>query len=609
MTYPATKRKLGALYSAEGTTFVLWAPAAKSVTLRIQTSDGYDEYSMTPADDATFSVHVPGDLAGKYYTYLLKGSMGEREIVDPYAKGLSLNSTSAAVIDPQRTVPEGFLEHSRPDLPYREAVIYEAHVRDLTMDPEAGYTFPGRFIALTEEKEIEGVSVGTDHMAELGITHLHLLPIQDFLSVDETEEEFNWGYDPEYYFAIEGSYTVDRDDPHARARELKTLVQHLHDRGIGLVMDVVYNHTFRAQESVYEAIAPGYFFRMEKGEFSNGSGVGNEFDTQKPMVRRLIKESLLYFAQEFQVDGFRFDLWGLMDIDLTLELVQDLRRINPNILLYGEPWGGGRSTLPHDKMTLKGTQKGREFALFNDDFRDALKGGNDDQTKGYVQENIQGRNGTLTGIAGSIAFSPHLYGFTEEPWESINYHSSHDNLILYDKLKFSTQEDDEMIARRTKLVFAILLLSFGIPFFHAGTEFMRTKQMHRNSYNLPDEVNAIRWRNKIRWKEVNDYVRSLIALRKKVSAFNHFCADDIREHLVFLYSDWIIAYTIDLFEGPYERMLIAHNPTSQSRDLRYDTRGMLLLAEEGHFFPHPVEKVVDKVAPVSSVVLAKTGKE
>ncbi len=609
MMYPATDRPLGALYTPEGTTFVLWAPAAQNVTLLLHGSRESGEFPMEAEDDGTFHTYVPGDLAGRYYNYLLRSEAGEFEIVDPYAKGLSLNSTSAAVIDPARTIPEGFLEHLRPHLPYREAIIYEAHVRDMTMDPGAGFTWPGRLLGLTEEKTLDGMAVGTDHLVELGVTHLHLLPIQDFLTVDETKDQFNWGYDPEYYFAIEGSYAVDRTDPHARARELKCLIQHLHKKGLGLVMDVVYNHTYRLEDSVYEKVAPGYFYRMSQGAYTNGSGVGNELDTQKPMVRRLIKESLLYFAREFQVDGFRFDLWGLMDIDFSKELVHELRKVNPHILLYGEPWGGAASALPLQEMTLKGTQRGKNFSLFNDDFRNAMKGGNDDTTRGYIQENIQGRNGTLTGIAGSISFSPQLYGFTQEPWESINYHSSHDNLILYDKLKWSTQEGDTMIARRTKLAFAILLLSFGIPFFHAGTEFMRTKFMNKDSYNLPDDINRIRWGDKLRWRDVCEYVRQLISLRKRIGAFSHYNAEEIREHLVFLYSDWIIAYTLELTQGPYESVLIAHNPTSQVRALSHDTKGMELLVEEGTFYSEGIRKMITTVSPVSSIVLVKRRKE
>lgn len=606
MNYPPTEQPLGALYTPEGTTFVLWAPAASKAVLQLQ-----GEVADIPMDkeERVFTCFVKGDLAGRYYTYRITTPRGEFDIVDPYARGLAVNSTAAAVIDPKRTIPEGFETHQRPELPYKDAIIYETHVRDMTMDPAAGFVFPGKLLGLTEERQMQGEPIGTDHLVDLGITHLHLLPLQDFLSTDETKEEFNWGYDPEYYFAIEGSYIQDKADPHARARELKTLIAHLHSKGIGLVMDVVYNHTFRLEDSVYEKIAPGYFHRSQGGEFTNGSGVGNELATERPMVRRLIKESLSYFAKEFQVDGFRFDLWALMDLELTLEVVQMLREINPNILLYGEPWAGAASALPLEKMTLKGTQKGQDFALFNDDFRNAIKGGNDDTSRGYVQNNIHGRNGTLTGIAGSITFSPHLYGFTQEPSESINYHTSHDNLILYDKLKWSTQEEDEVIARRTKLAFAILLLSFGIPFLHAGTEFMRTKFMNKNSYNLPDEINRIRWQDKITWLHLSEYVKGLIELRKRIGFFSSASAEEIRESLVFLYSERISAYTIDLSSGPYESLLIAHNPASTEKPLHYDTRGMKVLIEDGKVTPDGLDKHILTVAPISSVVLVRERKE
>ena len=572
--YRGTEKALGAIYSEKETVFRVWAPLANGVKLALYNE--YDdirrtEFAMTREDDNVFSITLEGDYAGRYYIYLVCNNGCFSEVPDPYSISGAPNSEKSAVVDLIRTNPEGFTEHIRPDLDYKKAVIYETSVRDLTMDPAVSFENRGKFIGLLEDKKLMNMTTSLSHIKELGATHVHLLPVFDFISVNELNPvQYNWGYDPEFYMNLEGSYVVDIFEPHARIREFKQLVQKIHELGMGVVIDVVYNHTFKSYDSIYNTLVPDYYYRLgHDGYFSNGSGVGNELDSEAPMVRRLIVDSLKYMVSELGVDGIRFDLMALTDID-TIKIVRDeLRKINPDILIYGEPWGGGESMLPYEKMTLKGRQSGEEFALFNDDFRNALKGDNDGSEKGFVQGDLSKMGDVMTGVAGSIEFSEWHRGFALEPFESINYHTSHDNYILYDKLMASMgDEGEEEIKKVTKLLFGIQMMSFGVPFIHEGTEFMNSKQMVHNSYNAPDEINMIRWQDKSRNYDIYEYIRDLIGLREKLGVFSTYDAEKIRKHLVFINSREILAYTVDMEEGPYRRICIFHNADRHDRDIR-----------------------------------------
>ncbi|HHT20383.1 MAG TPA: type I pullulanase [Tissierellia bacterium] len=603
-------RKLGASYSPSGTTYCVFSPDSDKMELVYFSSSLGDELSvheMQRLADGCYCLSLPGDHAGSYYLYRVYRGEAIYEVTDPFGLGSAPNSTRSAVIDLSRTDPPGFRHHERPKLSYKDALICETHIRDFTVHPAAGFRHPGKFIGLSESRSLGGQAIGIDYLQSLGVTHLHLMPVQDFITVDETTSGgYNWGYDPELYFVLEGSYVTDLSDPHQRLYEFKQMVQAIHAKGMGVVMDVVYNHTYKAEDSNLHRLAPGYYHRMdEAGHFYNGSGVGNEIASERYVTQRLIIESLEFFVRECQVDGFRFDLLGLTDIDTTKRVVNRLRAIDPDILLYGEPWGGGPAGLLIDKMTLQGQQRGHEFALFNDIFRDALKGKNDDASLGYVQGNVLGRTGVVSGITGSIDFSDQIYGFTHYPYESINYHSSHDNLILYDKLKKSTQKDDEHIKRLTKLTFAILLLSFGLPFFHLGTEFMRTKQMLPNTYNQPDAINQIDWRLRVRHNDLVEFVRGLVKLRRRIGVFSVYTDQDIRDHLVFLYSPMIIAYALELNGGSeFKTVLIAHNPTPEEMVLPFEVGSGRLLVYDGEVLDRPYAG--EDIAPFSTLVLGVT---
>lgn len=485
---------------------------------------------MTKRGDGVFFVRIPRDLRGYYYTYLVDGNT---EVTDPYSIASAPNSRRSAIVALAETDPEGWDApgvHDLPPVAPTDALIYESHLRDLTAHPSAGSAHPGKYLGLvtTARGEMAEGTIPIRHLRSLGVTHLHLLPLADFFTLDETvsdPERYNWGYDPELFHVPEGSYAVDLVDPTSRIRELKTMILALHRHGIRVVLDVVYNHSYKSYDSNLHVLAPHHYHRMNHdGSFSNGSGVGNEIATETPEGRRFVLESLLYWVREYRVDGFRFDLMALMDRDTVDEAVRLLRSEKPDLLLYGEPWLGGPSVLPDSLRTLRSTQRAGGFALFNDRFRDAIRGDNDGDGLGYVQGNVACKAAVMDGICGSP-------DFTDAPSETINYFSAHDNLILQDKLARTAAP--ELVEPLTKLAFGILLTAQGIPFVAAGTEFGRSKQGNANSYNAPLSVNAIDWGLRARHAGVLRYVQDLVSLRATYPQLRLRSGEAIRERLRF----------------------------------------------------------------------------
>jgi pullulanase len=565
----ASERVFGASCSKEMTTFRVFSPTRTDIRLRIyedHSSLRKTEYAMNRDHDGSFSITMEEDLKGKFYTYIVDGRL---EVTDPYSVALSCNSKRSAIIDLSDTDPEGWKEHRLPaPIEPVDSVLYEVHIKDFTAHESLGSKHPGTFRAFAERgRTLNGRSLGIDHLVDLGVTHVHLMPVNDFLTVREEpqlrlrDDNYNWGYDPEHYNAVEGSYSTDPYDPRVRIRELKALIMALHKAGLRVVIDVVYNHTYRAKDSNFHILAPGHWHRMRQdGTFSDGAGCGNELATEKPLVREFIVESLEYWVNEFKIDGFRFDLMALIDID-TMELAVDrLRRIRPDILIYGEPWTGGITTLPSNKTTSRGTQSRKGFAIFNDSFRNAIKGDNDGRHNGFAQGNLDERRGVETGIAGSIFYDEGRIGFASRARETINYANSHDNLILQDKLlkTLPGKTRDEYI-KYNKLIHGILFLSQGIPFIHAGNEFLRTKGGHHNTYNAPLSINAIDWTLKEKNLDFYSYLKDLIAFRKLRPEFRIDDGDEIRDRLHFLENTGnchMLSYTIKSNGGC---ILVIHN--------------------------------------------------
>lgn len=540
--------ELGFNYNKEYTFFKIYAPKINSVKLLL-----YENYNDVRYQSVNmykngeyFEVKVEGDLDGMYYKYKIDEKF---EIVDPFCKASSINSLKSCVIDLNSTNPDGFIHEEYEIANKNEAIIYELSIKDYSSDISSKIRddYRGKFLGLIEESDVSGIN----HLKDLGITHVHLMPVFDFVGVDERNSErfsgdnYNWGYNPENYNCIEGSYSTEPENPKNRIIEFKKMIQTLHANHIGVIMDVVYNHTFRNKDHPFNLIYPQFYRRDKDGNFTNGSGVGNELNTEDEFVRQFIIDSLLYFQKEFHIDGFRFDLMALIDSETTNKIVSELRKNNENVIIYGEPWMADESPLQKNKRTIFGSQKGKDYAFFNQSFRNAIKGDNDDNSTGFVQENVD-KIGIETGICGSIYYDEKRHGFCENPNETINYFNSHDNLILQDKL-IKTNAD---IETSTKLCFDLIMLSQGISFFHCGNEFLRSKSMYKNTYNLSLSVNAVDWKLKYDNDEIYQYVKSLIKFRKMHPEFNLKDANEIRNKIKFYdVNDSCICFSIKNNEG------------------------------------------------------------
>ncbi|NLY19938.1 MAG: type I pullulanase [Tissierellia bacterium] len=564
--------KFGAIYSVGETTFRVYSPPTTEMHLRIYREYNdiiYDQYEMGKSELGYFESTVKGDLDGYFYTYLVDGVS---EVTDPYSIASSVNSLKSAVVDLEKSNPDNWMNHNRPILRKEDAIIYELHIKDYTFSENSGVENRGKYLGLAESgTKYLNFSTGIDHLKEMGITHVHLLPVYDFLTVKEETSSFydvnnyNWGYDPELFNVPEGSYSTVPTNPYSRIKELKTLIMKLHENGIGVVLDFVYNHSYRGGTSNFETLYPNYYYRMYNGNFSNGAGVGNEFDTQKPMYRKFILDSIKYWLEEYKIDGMRFDLMGLMDIDTMDEIVSMSKSINKNVIIYGEPWAADLTTLPREKMIVKGMQKGKDFAVFNDTFRDCIKGNHNSMLKGFAMGNGNNKICVETGILGSFNYDNYHVGFTDNPLESINYVNSHDDLILYDEISLSMKNASEEEKKGVnRVALGILLTSFGTPFIHEGNEFLRSKGLNNNTYNMPITINQVDW--SLKEKNYEEYIcfKDLIEFRKKSKIFELNDKEQIKARVKFLdfKTNPIIGYMIKKSEKGY--YLIVHNASNQN---------------------------------------------
>jgi pullulanase len=575
---------LGANYKKEYTLFKVWSPFAdkiKVVIYNIYNDIVGNEHNMIKKENGVWELILKGDYKNKYYNYKVTINSIERETPDPYTKSATINGKKGMIVDFNDLNPEGWENHSIPSyLKYTESIIYEMHVRDFSIDKNSGIKNKGKYLAFTEEKTkgINKVSTGINHLKELGITHIHLLPVFDFQSVDESKEgEYNWGYDPYLYCVPEGSYSTNPYDGRIRIIEFKKMIKSLHENNIRVVMDMVLNHTYKTGNSPFDIIAPKYYYRTyENGTYSNGSGCGNEIASEKPMVRKFIIDCLKFWATEYKIDGFRFDLMGLHDIETMKEVEKELRKINPNILLYGEPWTGGISSLDYKLQFRKGCQRGTGIAVFNDGFRNAVKGDNDGTGLGFINGGYDLENKIKKGITGSIYYNDVLKGFANEPGESINYVSSHDNLTLFDKVEKSNPESTkEEIEKMNKLALSIILTSQGVPFIHGGSEILRSKNGHNNSYNLGDEINKINWYRKNRYIRTFEYIKGLIHFRKSQKVMMLDKSEEIKKNLRFIETPpKAIAYILNsTYEKDYKYIFIVHNANKKEVIVQLPKKG------------------------------------
>ena len=542
---------LGATWSASSTFFRVWAPTATAVKVNLYesgtagTDDLLRQVEMTADVNGTWTATVEGDLNGVYYTYQVDVDGGTREACDPYARTTGVNGQRAMVIDLDATDPEGWENDRDPhyDGTITDAIIYELHVRDLSSDPSSGITNVGKFLGLIESgtTNANGVPTGLDHMKNLGITHLHLLPSYDYASVDETkleDNQFNWGYDPVNYNVPEGSYSTDPYHGEVRVAEFKQMVKGLHDNGISVVMDVVYNHVFDAQSFCFNNIVPGYFTRISPdGVYSNGSICGNDTASERVMVRKYIVDSVVYWADEYHIDGFRFDLAGLIDTDTINAVIEAVHATHPNVIFYGEGWNMA-TDLTKDGCTMA-TQANSTatpgFSYFSDFVRDSLRGSNSNASQtGY----LAGGGGYTSAVRDTFMGKS---TWCKTPSQTINYISCHDGYALWDRLFLSTREvSDADRIRMNNLGAAIILTSQGTPFFQAGEEMLRSKPtedgFEHNSYKSSDEVNSIKWDNlnDPAYADVADYYAGLVAFRKAHPALRMTTAEEVEQHITVL---------------------------------------------------------------------------
>ena len=562
---------LGVWLTQTGFKVKIWAPTAHKVEFLIyKYSHGgksLHRYWLHAGEQGCWSLGVDGDFKGLYYTIRVNDGDWLNETPGIDARALGANGRRGLFFDPQDTHPEGW-ENDRP-VEVKNAVnvvLYEVHVRDFSIAGNSGISHKGKFTGFIKEGCVtpDGLTSGIDHLKELGITHVHLLPVFDFWTVDELNplSKYNWGYDPLNYNTPEGSYASDPDST-ARISEFKQLVMALHKAGIGVVMDVVYNHTGMTRRSWFNQTVPGYYYRQNKsGGFSNATGCGNEMASERAMMRKYMIDSLLYWASEYHLDGFRFDLMGVHDLETMYAIRLELDKLRPGILMYGEGWAADKSPMDENQRAVKRNISQLErVACFNDDFRDALKGNNfDGDGTGFVSGKTFHEEAIKFGIVAACYHPQIVYSYVggsgfawaRHPWQSINYASCHDNYTLFDKLSFSRPGADEVLLKKMhKLAAALVLTSQGIPFLHAGSEFCRTKLGNHNSYRAPDSINQLDWSRKKTYNDVFCYFRDLIALRKHVPAFRMESSDLIRNHLKFStgYHTGVVAYTIENFPG------------------------------------------------------------
>lgn len=556
--YPIPEEKLVEMeYSPIETKFTLWAPTAEEVRVLLYDSgnegSAYQTLSLEMGEDGIWNTSIKEDLKGKFYTFNVKVNgkwLGDTPGI--MAKAVGVNGKRAAVIDLRSTDPEGWANDVRPLLKdYADIIVYEMHHRDFSLDSVSGIRNKGKFLALTElgTTTSQGEKTGIDHLKELGVTHVHILPSYDYASVDESKPDkaqYNWGYDPQNYNVPDGSYSTDPYKPDVRIKEFKQMVQALHKAGIRVVLDVVYNHTFNTEESNFERTVPGYFYRQTKdGKPANGSGCGNETASDRAMMRKYMVESVLYWINEYHIDGFRFDLMGIHDIETMNEIRAAVDKIDPSIFIYGEGWAASAPQLDQEELAMKANiYKMPRIAAFSDEMRDGLRGGWDDDRKGAFLIGQPGHEMSIKfGLVGAVKHPQVIndsVNYSKEPWalqptQMISYVSCHDDMCLADRLK-ATMPDatDEERASLHKLAETFVFTSQGVPFIFAGDEMMRDKKGIHNSYNSPDSINTIDWRNKTIHHDVFDYVRELITLRKNHPAFRMGDADKVRQYMEFL---------------------------------------------------------------------------
>lgn len=633
--------KLGVIYSKKSSEFKLWAPLAEQVELVLYGKD-YNALEsnktiikMNKENRGVWRARINEDLSGEYYNYLVRNNGKTYESVDPYAKAVSINGEKSMVIDMESTNPKGWSNDKKPILnDVTDSIIYEAHIRDLTKDEASGVIteLRGKYIgAVLENSKIKGTSIttGLDHLKELGITHIHLLPVFDYGSIDErydSPDNYNWGYDPQNYNVPEGSYSTNPYEGAVRISEFKEMVYKFHQAGIRVVMDMVYNHTYNL-ESPLNLTVPGYYYRKDQyGCYSNGSGCGNETASERYMFRKYMIDSVLYWAKEYHIDGFRFDLMGLHDLETMRIIRSELNKVDKSIIMYGEGWTCYNTPLNSNESAVKNNicKFGNlQIAAFSDDARDSIKGSVFlKESLGFVNGGDNYEESIKYTICAStkhdeIDLSKVVYSksfWANEPYQTITYDSAHDNNTLFDKLRMSCKdENEEELLKMNKLAAAIVLTSQGISFLHEGEEFARVKEnlqgeIIENSYNSSDYTNELKWLRKQRYIDLFNYYKGLIKLRKEYKAFRMNSNNEIQNNISFMAKDnhfkdnHIVGYFINIedYNDSYSKIAVIFNANKYNVEVDLDEGKWNVLVDGEKADSEVQYKIEDSIVNVSA---------
>lgn len=632
-TYPGYQQHdLGVFWDENSTSVKIWAPTASQVEMKLY-YDGvadsiFKKINLQLAENGCWETTLAGNYEGIFYTFRVNDGEWLHETPDIYCRCVGVNGQRGMIFDPSKTNPDNWQTDKGPRLnSFVEAVIYEIHVRDFSIFPGSGITNKGKYLGFTEFNTVnnKNFTTGISHLKELGITHVHLLPVNDFATVDEENplEKYNWGYDPLHFNVPEGSYSTNPFDGRVRIKEFKQLVQTLHSQGIGVIVDVVYNHTYFTKESAFNQVVPGYFYRQKPdGSFANASGCGNELASEREMVRKFMVDSLKYWVEEYHIDGFRFDLMGIFDLT-TMKTIQDeLFALKPEILLYGEGWTADVSPLPEMYRAVKmNISQLPGIGIFNDDFRDALKGNHGNKrSKGFVSGLVLREEAIKFGITGAVWHPQIIYNYVEtsnRPWavgpnQCVNYVSCHDNFTLWDKLFFSLPKaTDDELRSSVKLAGALVLTSQGAPFLEGGIEFCRTKGGNGNSYKSPDAVNQLDWDRKSVYHDVFLYFKKLIEIRKKHPAFRMKNAPMIAANIDFCleYRMGVVGYCINGTNAgdSWKKILVIFNGNRSPAEMNIPEGKFTLVASGNEIDEKGLGAEIENkvtIAPVSMSMLA-----
>lgn len=582
---------LGSIYHPLYTSFALWAPTAVSAAVRLRSGNHVSIHPMTRMEKGVYRCKVPGEWKHATYVYLVECNGRIRESLDPYGLSSNANGSESAVIDTSEVLSIPDPGCAEPLAAETDAVLYECSVRDMTSSNQTGTSTHGRFLSLTEPRTgWKGNPTGLDYLSELGVTHIQLQPVTDFATVDENhpDRSYNWGYDPMQFMAPEGSYSSNPENPYARMKELRRLVAALHQHGLRVNLDVVFNHMFDVDRSSYDSCVPYYYFRYnDSGYLSNGSYCGNDTDSLRPMVRRLFLHSVRTLMELYGVDGFRFDLMGILDIDTMKEIVRTARGIKKDAMIYGEGWDMP-TAIPQEKKAIIANQEQLPVVgYFNDYFRDIVKGKTSDDQKfdrGYVTGNLEMAYDMCSALCGNAAGAPYYKRF-DSPCKSINALETHDNATLWDKMHACcADEPREVRIKRQKMMIACTILAQGVPFLHAGEEFGGTKKDNSNSYNAGDEINGMNWDRAALNRSIVEYTRRCIALRRQYSGFRLRSDREVEAEVRFSAIEGnVLFYDIGHLDkaAGVSAIRVIINPSRQAREVHLEEGWTEVFNEEG----------------------------